>query len=88
MSREGEAIYLPCDVRYRDQIDRTVDKAIEAFGRIDVLLSYSGIMRRFEFLELSEEDLRGVADAAAENQRDIVVRFREARLRGQTISSC
>lgn len=60
LAREGVAIFLPCDVGYKDQVDKTVDSVIATFGRIDILLSNAGIMRRFEFLDLSEEDFDAV----------------------------
>lgn len=59
-ARAGEAAFFKCDVGYKDQVDATVDAALAKFGRIDVLLSNAGIMRRFEFLDLTETDFDDV----------------------------
>jgi glucose 1-dehydrogenase len=60
LSAIGEVAFFSCDVGFKDQVDGTVSAAIERFGQIDILLSNAGIMRRFEFLDLSETDFDDV----------------------------
>ena len=60
LSREGEVAFFACDVGYKEQVDATVAAALHRFGHIDILLSNAGIMRRFDFLDLSEEDFDDV----------------------------
>lgn len=40
--RPGCAIGVPCDVRFYDQVCTVRDKAVETFGRIDVLVNCAG----------------------------------------------
>ena len=42
-SRGGEAVAIPLDVRSPDDCQRCVDKTVEAFGRVDVLINNAGI---------------------------------------------
>jgi glucose 1-dehydrogenase len=60
LSKEGNVAFFGCDVGFKDQVDSTVNDAVETFGQIDILLSNAGIMRRFDFLELSETDFDDV----------------------------
>jgi NAD(P)-dependent dehydrogenase (short-subunit alcohol dehydrogenase family) len=60
LSKHGEVAFFACDVGFKDQVDATVNAALERYGQIDVLLSNAGIMRRFEFLDLSETDFDDV----------------------------
>jgi glucose 1-dehydrogenase len=60
LSKEGKVAFFACDVGFKDQVDSTVNAALAKFGQIDVLLSNAGIMRRFEFLDLSETDFDDV----------------------------
>ena len=47
--RPGSAAGVPCDVRFYDQVCAVRDKAIEAFGRIDVLVNSAGGAERRMF---------------------------------------
>lgn len=40
--RAGSAIGVPCDVRAYDQVCHVRDRAVEVFGRIDVLANFAG----------------------------------------------
>jgi NAD(P)-dependent dehydrogenase (short-subunit alcohol dehydrogenase family) len=60
LSREGDVVFFACDVGFKDQVDPTVAAALQRFGHIDILLSNAGIMRRFDFLDLSEADFDDV----------------------------
>ncbi|MBV9782542.1 MAG: SDR family oxidoreductase [Acidisphaera sp.] len=60
LAKEGEVAFFACDVGFKDQVDATVDSVLDRFGHVDVLLSNAGIMRRFDFLDLSETDFDDV----------------------------
>lgn len=55
-----QAIGLAADVTAPDAVERMVDKAMNAFGRIDVLINNAGINRRGAIDELSLETFREV----------------------------
>ncbi len=52
----GNVLFLRCDVGLKAEVDVTVQKAIDAFGKVDLLVSNAGINRPADFLKLSEED--------------------------------
>jgi len=35
----GKALAVPCDIRFEDQIQNVIDKAVEKFGGIDILMN-------------------------------------------------
>jgi NAD(P)-dependent dehydrogenase (short-subunit alcohol dehydrogenase family) len=41
-NKGGNALFIPCDVSKREQIDEAVQKVISEFGRIDVLFNNAG----------------------------------------------
>jgi len=52
----GEALALPTDVRYADQVQNLVQKTIERFGKLDVLFNNAGVLpARCTVVELTEE---------------------------------
>jgi 3-oxoacyl-[acyl-carrier protein] reductase len=50
------ALPVTADISKKAEVDRMVDKAIAAFGRIDILVCNAGITRFAPFLEMSEDD--------------------------------
>jgi NADP-dependent 3-hydroxy acid dehydrogenase YdfG len=54
----GKAIAITTDVTRRDEVKRLVDKAVEAFGRIDVMINNAGLMPQslLERLKIDEWD--------------------------------
>ena len=41
----GEAVFVPCDISDQEQVKNLFVKAVEAFGRIDILFANAGIFR-------------------------------------------
>jgi 3-oxoacyl-[acyl-carrier protein] reductase len=51
----GEVLPIAADVSRADEVDNMVKKAVEVFGRIDVLVNNAGIMIIAGFLDSTEE---------------------------------
>ena len=56
----GQTAYFRCDVGFKDQVDRVFAAVLARFGKVDILVNNAGIMRRADFLELSEQDFDDV----------------------------
>jgi glucose 1-dehydrogenase len=56
----GDAIYVHCDVRSKQEIENLFDVAIKTFGRVDTAIANAGIVHASDVLELSEEDYDNV----------------------------
>ena len=56
----GDAIYVHCDVRSKQEIENLFDVAIQTFGRVDTAIANAGIVHASDVLELSEEDYDNV----------------------------
>jgi NAD(P)-dependent dehydrogenase (short-subunit alcohol dehydrogenase family) len=59
-ARGGRARFVETDVGDAAQARRLVDRTLEAFGRLDVLINNAGIIRTADFLEISEADFDAV----------------------------
>lgn len=60
---DNEHVYcLHCDVRDYGQVQDSVAKVVEAFGRIDILMNNAGITHRELFLDCSQEGWLDVID--------------------------
>ena len=57
---DGRAIVVPTDVRSRAQIDALVNKALESFGRIDILANVAGVGSPPSICDSTDEDLERV----------------------------
>lgn len=51
-----EAIFVPCDVGEKDEVEALMDSALAGFGRLDIAVANAGIVHAAEFLELEEAD--------------------------------
>jgi len=51
-----QAAHAACDVSRKADVDRAVATAVEAFGRLDILVANAGIVHAAEFLDLAEAD--------------------------------
>lgn len=47
----GEAVYIPTDVRVREQVEAMVRCAVDYYGRVDVLVNDAGIMPQAFFAD-------------------------------------
>ena len=58
-ARGGRALAVACDVAVRDQVEGLMERTLEAFGRLDVLVNNAALVHHAEsnahFLELSFE---------------------------------
>lgn len=52
----GTAIAVTCDVTKAADVQRMVETAIDAYGRIDVLVNNAGVIRRRSLIGTSDED--------------------------------
>jgi len=52
----GKAIFVHCDVTDGGDCQRTVQAAVEYFGRLDILFNNAGVIRRSDVVETSEGD--------------------------------
>lgn len=58
----GNAIALQADVSKVDQVDTLINKTLEKFGRVDVLVNNAGITRDTLLLRMKPEDWQAVID--------------------------
>src|SRR5262249_10569732 len=67
-SRSGDdlgiagAVAQPCDVRAAGQVEEIVSATVEAFGRLDILISNAGVGAYGPFLELAPDFLEEMID--------------------------
>jgi 3-oxoacyl-[acyl-carrier protein] reductase len=61
-SAGGEAVAVVCDVTRRDQVDAAVTKALDAFGKIDILCNNAGITRDARLVKMTEDQFDAVID--------------------------
>ena len=65
-SQGAEAVALPADLSRRDELEMLVQRAVERFGAIDVLVNNAGVMKTSHYHELLTEEI------AAEIEMDLV----------------
>jgi cyclopentanol dehydrogenase len=53
---KGEAIYLHCDVTKGPEVKKMVDKAIETYGHMDILINNAGVVRVGQVEDMSEAE--------------------------------
>ena len=63
-SAGGGAIFIPADVRVAADCRRSVERAMEAFGRIDVLFNNAGIYVANDILGCSEDEWDAQVDTS------------------------
>lgn len=52
----GQALGVGCDVSVRESIRAAIERAVDAFGRLDVMFNNAGISKTQRFLEVTEDD--------------------------------
>jgi len=57
-----DAIGVQCDVRDNSQIQSMVDKTVEHFGSVDILINNAGANRVYPIWEISEQDWQMIMD--------------------------
>ena len=58
----GKAKGIACDVTNRESVENLVKGAVDAFGRLDILVCCAGIIRDNLIYKMSDEDWDGVID--------------------------
>ena len=56
----AEAVFVACDVGDKAEVDKLIESAVAAFGRIDTLVANAGIVKAADFLDFTEEDFDAV----------------------------
>ena len=56
VAKGGEAIGLGCDISQRDQIQQVVDKTVETFGTVDIMVNNAHASKQKPFETLTEDD--------------------------------
>ena len=56
------AIYVHCNVAAKSEVDAALAATLQAFGRVDALISNAGIFKAADFLEITEADWDAVLD--------------------------
>ena len=61
LQAEGaEALFVPCDVGDKAQVEALVERSVAAYGGIDTAVANAGIVKAAGFLDVTEEDFAAV----------------------------
>jgi NAD(P)-dependent dehydrogenase (short-subunit alcohol dehydrogenase family) len=52
----GDAVFIPCDVSKKVQIQELVTRTVARYGRIDVVVNNAGVNHSANFFDITEED--------------------------------
>lgn len=58
----GRVLPIECDVRDRESVDEMIERTVDAFGGVDVLVNNAGAAFKCEFDELSENGWKTIVD--------------------------
>jgi NAD(P)-dependent dehydrogenase (short-subunit alcohol dehydrogenase family) len=58
----GEAVASTESIASRDGAHQVIDRAVHAFGRVDILINNAGVLRDRSFLKIEEDDLGATLD--------------------------
>jgi NAD(P)-dependent dehydrogenase (short-subunit alcohol dehydrogenase family) len=84
----GEARFIPCDVTDRAQVSALMDRTLEAYGALDLIVASAGVLHNTPFLDLDDAtfdrviavNLRGVFLTGQEAARRMVARGTPGRI--------
>lgn len=51
-----EAVYFPCDVTKKDQVQQLIEKVVDHYGSLDILVNNAGMNIRKPLVEVEESD--------------------------------
>src|SRR6266851_4701333 len=68
--RGGQALSVATDVTHCDQFRRSVDAAVQTYGRVDVMINNAGIMPRAPLERLTIDDWNRTIDINSFEGRD------------------
>lgn len=54
------AISCGCDVGSKKQVEAMIEKAVEGLGSVDIMVSNAGIVKKADFLDMTEDDFDAV----------------------------
>lgn len=55
-SAGGKAIFVPCDVSQKAEVDALVQATVREFGRIDIVVNNAGVNHSAKFFDITEEE--------------------------------
>jgi len=55
-AKGGDAVFIPCDVSKSEQVQNLVQKTVEHYGRIDVVVNNAGVNYSANFFDITEAD--------------------------------
>ena len=58
----GEALFVKCDVSKAAEVQNLIDRTVERFGRLDIMMANAGTNAKNDFLDISEEEWDWVID--------------------------
>jgi glucose 1-dehydrogenase len=87
-------VFLQCDVSKSAEVRATIERTLDAFGAVDVLVNNAAIIKGIDFLEISEADfdavlnvnLRGAFLMAQAVARQMVAQVKAGRRPGSIIN--
>ena len=62
----GQALAVQCDIRFEEQVQNVVDKTIEKYGKLDVLINHAGEQYETNDMnDITEESLNHIFQTIA-----------------------
>ncbi len=87
---EGEAKYLKCDVSSSKEITNLIDKTVEFFGKIDVIVNNAGTGALGGTLEVTDDDWQKVIDVNLSGtmygMREAAKKMKEKGVKGSIVN--
>jgi NAD(P)-dependent dehydrogenase (short-subunit alcohol dehydrogenase family) len=62
VARGSRALFQPCNVAVKAEVEAALAATLQAFGRVDALVSNAGIFKAADFLDITESDWDAVLD--------------------------